>query len=93
MANISKAFSQVNTIKFMNQVDMENMLLHILRVLHTDDGLTTTYMLLERSTIKDIVQMCEGIFNDLEDPTLNEEELKEFTDLINNLKVYTGDMR
>jgi len=88
----SKAFTEVNTIKFMNGVEDIHMIFHLLRVLHTDDGLTAIYMLLEHSTIRDIVHMCGGILNDVEEVSLTEQQLAEFTDLCNNLKVYAGDM-
>lgn len=66
----------------------QNMLL-LLRTLIAGDGMTQTYELLQKETIRDIVKMCEDLLDaDGEDADLGDDARVEFNQYLIRLKVY-----
>lgn len=72
----------------LNEIPTECTLLLLLRCLVSSDKFTTTYMLLEKRTISDIADTCEGVFNDLDSDGLNDKQKAEYVSHVNELKQF-----
>lgn len=72
----------------LNEIPTECTILVLLRCLVSSDKFTSTYMLLEKRTISDIADTCEGLFNDIDDCSLDDKQKAEYVSHVNELKQF-----